>query len=199
MDFPGLRGCSDPSSLPWWKVTMTGCGDFCLMARLGIEYFHQGWFFSFRKRWKKMCASIFFGGVGWRPGGSRKVFFFFCGDSSWIPLGKVCRSRSEGNGQIVYNSEVCHNFNYQGLVYRHRQIDSDRGMDHRGSAARAWKMRSETECQDLATPQSNQSWHAFWDSYVDVIIVSPGGTGTFFFLIVFCCSFSGGTESLVSQ
>lgn len=26
-------GCSDPSSLPWWKVTMTGCGDFCLMAR----------------------------------------------------------------------------------------------------------------------------------------------------------------------
>jgi len=64
-------GCSDPSSLPWWKVTMTGCGDFCLMAR-------------------------------------------------------------------------------------------------------AWKMRSETECQDLATPQSNQSWHAFWDSYVDVIIAYYG-------------------------
>ena len=119
----------------------------------------------------------FFLGVGWRPGGSRKVFFFSVG----IPLGRVYRSRSEGNGQIVYNSEICHNFNYQGLVYRHRQIDSDRRMDHRGSAARAWKMRSETECQDLATPQSNQSWHAFWDSYVDVIIVSPGGTGTFLF------------------
>jgi hypothetical protein len=120
---------------------------------------------------------FFFWGVGWRPGGSRKVFFFSVG----IPLGRVYRSRSEGNGQIVYNSEICHNFNYQGLVYRHRQIDSDRRMDHRGSAARAWKMRSETECQDLATPQSNQSWHAFWDSYVDVIIVSPGGTGTLLF------------------
>ena len=147
----------------------------------GSNIFTKDGFFPSGSVGKKCVLLFFFGGVGWRPGGSRKVFFFFCGDSSWIPLGKVCRSRSEGNGQIVYNSEICHNFNYQGLVYRHRQIDSDRRMDHRGSAARAWKMRSETECQDLATPQSNQSWHAFWDSYVDVIIVSPGGTGTFFF------------------
>ena len=54
---------------------------------------------------------FFFWGVGWRPGGSRKVFFFSVG----IPLGRVYRSRSEGNGQIVYNSEILSQFQLPGF------------------------------------------------------------------------------------